>query len=216
MPHIKTKTVWNFDELSDTAKEKARQWFREGNLDYEWWDATYEDALRVAEILGIDINTRPTRLSSGKPGNPEHCIWFSGFSSQGDGACFEGHYSYAKGCAKKIREYAPQDKELHGIANALAAYQREAGYGLSATMKHSGHYYHSRCMSVDVRRVDRVGNDGEVTEQQETGITECMVEFADWIYKRLEEEHDYLQSCESVDETIKANEYEFTEDGHIA
>lgn len=35
MPHTKSKTVYYFDELSDKAKEKAREWYREGALDYE-------------------------------------------------------------------------------------------------------------------------------------------------------------------------------------
>lgn len=42
-----TKTLYKFDELSDKAKEKARDWYREGALDYDWWDSTYEDAERI-------------------------------------------------------------------------------------------------------------------------------------------------------------------------
>ena len=42
MPHTHCKEVWFFDELSDKAKDKARDWYREGHLDYDWWDAIYE------------------------------------------------------------------------------------------------------------------------------------------------------------------------------
>ena len=31
--------VFTFDELTDRAKEKARAWYREGALDYEWYDS---------------------------------------------------------------------------------------------------------------------------------------------------------------------------------
>lgn len=34
-----------------------------------------------------------------------------------------------------------------------------------------------------------------------------------WIYRQLEKENEYLTSDEHVDENIRANEYEFTEDG---
>ena len=39
------RTVYQFDELSDSAKEKARDWYRLGAMDYEWWDYVYEDAI---------------------------------------------------------------------------------------------------------------------------------------------------------------------------
>lgn len=52
--------VYQFDELSEEAKEKARGWFREGAFDYEWYDSTYEDAKEIGlEIVEFDI-TRNT------------------------------------------------------------------------------------------------------------------------------------------------------------
>lgn len=50
-------TVYEFGELSDAAKEKAREWYREGALDYEWWDSTYEDAATIGlKITGFDLD----------------------------------------------------------------------------------------------------------------------------------------------------------------
>ena len=52
-----TKTVYTFDELSDDAKEKARAWYRDGALDYEWWDATYEDAKTIGlKLTSFDLD----------------------------------------------------------------------------------------------------------------------------------------------------------------
>ncbi len=49
-------TVYTFDELSDEAKEKARNWYREGSYDYEWWESVYEDAASIGlKITGFDI-----------------------------------------------------------------------------------------------------------------------------------------------------------------
>jgi len=190
-----TRTLYKFDELSDEAKEKAIERYRENNLDYDWYDFVYDDAITIGKLMGIKIDR----------------IYFSGFSSQGDGACFEGEYFYNAGSVKAIKDYAPQDETLHRIAKDLQNIQRKTFYHLYAYVKHSGHYYHENCTNIDVR------NDvQELTDEQEQGIKDCLRDFMRWIYKQLESEYDYLQSDEQIRETIQANEYEFTEDGKWA
>ena len=88
MPEIIETTVYRLDELSDAAKEKARAWYREGGFDYDWFESVYDDFESIAEILGLRLKTRGVRLCGGGT-RQKPCIWFSGFSSQGDGACFE-------------------------------------------------------------------------------------------------------------------------------
>ena len=205
--------VFQYDELDDRAKERAREWYSrhvfEDSCD---WEFVYEDAVRVAEILGIEIEPQYVPLMNGKS-RKTPSIFFSGFSSQGDGACFEGTYRYAKGATKTIREYAPQDKELHRIADELQAVQRKHFYHLIASMNHTGHYCHSGCMSVEVEHnEDRYRDIGDAEEE----ITQLMRDFADWIYERLSDEYDYQTSDEAVEEAIRANEYEFDEEGDRA
>lgn len=65
MPEIIETTVYRLGELSDAAKDKARAWYREGGLDYDWYDAVYEDFQRIAEILGLNLKTRTIRLMGG-------------------------------------------------------------------------------------------------------------------------------------------------------
>ena len=65
MPEVICTTVYQFPELSDTAKEKARSWYRELGPHDDWWDAVYEDFERVCEILGIRLKTTPVRLMGG-------------------------------------------------------------------------------------------------------------------------------------------------------
>jgi len=56
MPRQITTTVYQFDELNDKAKERARDWYREGALNDEWWDCIYEDAEKAGlKITGFDI-----------------------------------------------------------------------------------------------------------------------------------------------------------------
>lgn len=210
MPEIIETTVYRLDELSDTAKDKARAWYRDGGFDYEWYDAVYEDFQRIAEILGIRFKTRTVRLMGGGS-RQEPRIFFSGFSSQGDGACFEGYYSYRRNATTEIRSYAPQDRILHGIADALQSVQRRNFYQLRAEATHRGHYHHEYCMVISVERDSPTWQD--MTADAEQTVIETLRNLARWLYRQLEREYDYLTSDEAVDETITANEYTFTENG---
>lgn len=216
-----TTAVYQFDELSDAAKEKARDWFREGVFtESQDWQFVYEDAVQCAAILGIEIGTKsqnwvnPTTRKSGTTHSP--AIFFSGFSSQGDGACFEGSYSYAKSAHKKIRSHAPKDEKLHAMADELFSLQKANRYRLTATTKHSGHYFHSGCMDVEVYLGDGCNTGEYPSGEIGKAVVVIMRRFADWIYRQLESENDYRHSAEVVDDNIRANEYEFTEDGSRA
>jgi hypothetical protein len=67
----------------------------------------------------------------------------------------------------------------------------------------------------DVYREDwRSGRDVEIeSTEDEKELLKLMRDFADWIFHGLREEYEYQMSDESVDETLEANEYEFTADG---
>lgn len=50
-------TAYKFDELSDSAKEKAREWYRDGGIYPKWWEYTYEDAENIGlKITGFDLD----------------------------------------------------------------------------------------------------------------------------------------------------------------
>ena len=95
----------------------------------------------------------------------------------------------------------------------MTALQEANGSRLRAIVKHSGHYYHSRCTDIDV--IDSETGDATDT-QADTALAELLRDFMTWIYRQLETEHDYQLSDETVDESIRANEYEFTESGKRA
>ncbi len=210
MPEIIGTTVYRLGELSDAAKDKARAWYREGGFDYDWYDAVYEDFQHIAEILGVDFKTRTGRLMGGGS-RQQPCIWFRGFWSQGDGACWEGRYIYRKNAPAEIRTYAPKDAELHGIADSLLAIQRRNFYQLRADVSHRGHYHHEYCMAISVERDSPTYQD--MTADAEEVIVEAMRDLARWLYRQLEREYDHLSSNEAVDETIVANDYTLTEAG---
>ena len=215
-----TIKVYQYEELSDAAKERAREWFREGT-DNSWSEYTLEDAATCAEFLGINLRTRAVKLVSGAT-RYEPNIFFSGFCSQGDGACYEGMWQADKVNVEGLKEHAGVDEELHRIVDALAAIA--AGYPEAyANLKHDGHYYHSGCMSVESESgIDSYSDEApgeferlEAVDQAfpEDTLIRLLRDFADWIYSQLEKEYDYQNADEQVAESIVANEYDFLENG---
>ena len=141
--------VYTYDELDDAGKEKAREWYAQlAFSDSCDWEFVYEDAELMAGLMGIEIDRRAWTNAGGYKGS-EPCIYFSGFSSQGDGACFEGTYRYKKGAVAAIKKetgfghkrpdgtVGTGDKELIRIATELQAIQRKNFYRLYATCKHT-------------------------------------------------------------------------------
>lgn len=213
MPHTLTKTAYHFDELSDHAKENARQWWRD--LEQQDFDTEYviEDAQRIGAILGIELATHPVKLMGGGT-RYEPTVYWSGFSSQGDGASFEGRYAYAKGAHKLIRKEAPQDKHLHAIADELLAIQRKVGYSIEARATQgvgSNFYSHSGTMRVEAWDTRDEYRDIGTAEED---VRQALRDFADWIYHQLESEYEWRMADKQVDDAITANEYDFDENGH--
>ena len=197
-----------FDELSDEAKERARKWYRQGNCDdSSWSECTIDGAKEIGKSMGMEVDK----------------VYFSGFWSQGDGACIEGTWRASDVKVDKLKEYAPQDKELHRIGDGLAELAKEYPDGYFK-VKHRGHYSHSRCTSFDVELPREQEEELEYGSpeykalqvklgQDEDTLIELARDFMDWIYRTLEKDWDYQNSDEQVDEAIRANEYEFLEDG---
>ena len=195
MPHIIETTVYEFHELAD---------------DWDWWDSVYDDFEEVCRILGIELRTRSVPLMGGGT-RQDPCIWFRGFSSQGDGACFEGTYTYAKRAAGHIREHAPKDTDLHRIADRLFAIQLDNFFQLRADIRHCGRYYHAYSMEVSVERDSPTYQ--SLTDGAEDAVTEALRDLANWLYRQLEREWDHMMSDEYADDAIVANEYTFTAGG---
>ena len=212
MPRVIEITVYTIDELSDAAKEKARAWYRESCLDYEWYDFVYEDFQTICGILGVTLRTSPVPLYGGGTRDKPHLFW-SGFWSQGDGASFAGHYCHTKGATKGIRAHAPRDDELHRIADALQAVQKRNFFQVHATIRQQGRYCHEYTMSIEVERDSATWQ--PPTDDAEDTITEAMRDLARWLYRQLRAEYEHLTSDEAIDETIAANSWSFTAAGEF-
>ena len=190
---VRTK-VYKFNELSGPAKETARQSWREHGLDYEWHEFTIEGLKERAPEKGFEIDK----------------IYFSGFCCQGDGAMFEG----------SVVDFS---KFLNGTNPHFQKVVKNNGLDLSWSVRHSGHYYHSRCSQISFdagnypytysSKEGFTGNFQTNIDIMESNIEEAYHDYCHEIYSTLEKEYDWLNSDEQVDESIIANEYEFTKDG---
>lgn len=192
----KLYTIQELKDLDERAYRRAYEKWAQGVLDYEWWDGVYESAVEAGEALGVTFDCKRGKNGRGEVMDTSPKIWFSGFSSQGDGASWEGRYEYKKGAAAAIKKQWPEDAELQHIAADLQELQRKNFYRLSATVSKSYRGEHSGTMDVTTFRRGEDG--GERNEE----LTQLLRDFADWIYRMLEKESEYLQSEEQFVESV--------------
>jgi hypothetical protein len=188
---MKTVTIktYSYAELSDKAKERARAWFREG-MNYDG-DCQIDDAKQCMAFLGFDIKE----------------IYFSGFYSQGDGACFEGTWQASAVNAAGLKEHAPIDKELHRLADEFARLAKLEPEG-SFRVDHRGHYSHKFCTEFSFDEMQ-----SDMQDQSEKDLKEASRDCMEWIFRQLQTDYEWHNADEQVAESIECNDYQFTEDG---
>jgi len=213
--------VYKYDELSDSAKQKARDWYIEG-MDYEWWEGTYEMAKEDGKEKGFYIDD----------------IYFSGFHSQGDGASWKGFVD--------VRQWLEENcADSIGVSAWCQLIQEDIVTKNIQVTANNAHYCHESTMSfVDVEDnceftddeamqlpsifkgmsiatvFDLIVNDPTCPYKNVDDITTAIVksgkDYAIDIYHRLREEYDYLCSDEMMIDHFEANDYHFTNEGKLA
>ena len=186
------------DELID----KHRYW----NVEHiDWWDCTYDDFKKQMTAIGIRVDR----------------MYFSGFSRQGDGACFEG----------RVEDWSLFLPKVEITNDVLVEFIRNHW---SFRVEHSGRYYHENCtfFSTDMPNPDGESDDwflerygpypwdaddirskawlavlrGFDFSSMEEMFRDAFKDHMRQLYKNLEKEHDYLTSDEVVWESLEANE----------
>lgn len=196
-----------FQELTPEAQQKVLEQ-QAGSLDYEWWDSTIEDFVAICRCMGIE-----TGVTS---------VLFSGFYSQGDGAGFSGrcYLQAALAAETGIQQYAPQDTELHGIANALAT---AAQMYMTTTVLLTGEeFVFSPYVTIALGRGYIVSADSafdnfseypadhELDNDATAAVQVAAQDLSRWLYKTLEAEWEYLTSAQPIiDQGL-----EYDEDGN--
>jgi hypothetical protein len=217
-----TTTVYTYDELSEDAQAKARDWFREGATADDFWSEHVTDDFKgVLKAAGFALDSWHGR----------DALYWSGFGSQGDGACFSATWraddvdvaallkdrpvSYTDADGKV--QTCPSNAALVPLlerAELLAA-ECPRGSGTSAALL--GH-----CDDACADRDSDLGanehdwTDSDADETLRDALEDLAQDFASYFYRSLEREYEYQTSDETVAENIVANEYEFTEEGERA
>jgi hypothetical protein len=199
-------SLYSFDELSPESKVKALNKFRYFQTEgIQWHDFLFEEFKKFGSVLGIEIEN----------------IYFRGFGSQGDGACFIGSYAPKPNILKELE---PQVKDEHGkviaglgILAEIAEHLEEAqgkypNLYASIEKSTSNRYVHKNSVDIFAYQVDDQGKENNLVVLE---LITAFKSFMDWMYRTLEKEYEYLTSDEQVKEFINANEYEFFANGEI-
>lgn len=201
---MKTKIInlYEFNELSESAKEKARDWWREASSgDIFWAEGIVSEARQQANLMGFNV---------------EKILW-SGFYTQGSGACFIGEWNAKNVLADRVAsEWGECDSttEIKQIAEKFAELANKFPE-LQAKISHRGRYFHEYSVDYDFYFFDtETGEEKNWPENfQEKEFKETCAKLFRWIYRQLEKEYEYQNSAECIDELLVINNYTFTEQG---
>lgn len=194
-----------FDALPERLRDKILDEHRHWNVDHiEWWEGVYDQFKHDMDEIGIEVER----------------MYFSGFWSQGDGACFQGRVFDWELFLQSLGYSEPAL-----IAHAVKHFKFEVA--------HSGHYYHENCTSfgseIPLPRHDEdedfiddysphergslqeavwmaLLNNTYLEESFSNEFTEAFKDHMRDLYKRLEEEYDYLTSDEAILDSLEAND----------
>lgn len=210
----KTITLYEFKELSETAKKKALESLYNINTDSDfWYECIYENFQTIAGMFGLEIN----KARDGKRLE----LWFSLSYSQSDGSSFAARVDPAKfvECVKS----EGWKKEFPSIN--LKFYRINEKIEMALRLLSVSDY------SIWVETANRetsikVNWEHGAMQRRHPNICKCLDELTDlitdgcetlneWFMKYLRDECDYLSSEAAIIETIEANGYTFTESGEL-
>ena len=177
--------IFEFSELSETAKKKALQNHREDFVDMDFIIDDWKDMLQS------------------KYGFQKINIYYTGFGSQGDGACFTFSNVDWKQCTTAFEipissnslKFLEDTVELRGV--------------------HNGLYYHENSVSMEPYFYEGVISSEIEDELYEVinQIEENYRNLCKELYRTLEQEYFEQISDKYIEESLMINNYEFYVNG---
>jgi len=110
-----TVKVYTFAELSEAAKERVLNAFRDVNVEFNWWNDSYDMIRTAGKLLGLDI------------GDIHFDTYFY--------CIFKADYEYVRGAVKAIQAEFPHATDLHDVARKLQDLQKRHFYSLSCAVR---------------------------------------------------------------------------------
>ncbi len=191
---VTTTTVYTYDELDDSAKDRAREII--GTWNAEW------EGENLSDWFANYLNEQ---------GFPSDKIEYSLSYSQGDGVAFYGSIDLDKWLTANSR------KTYYRTLRNYNPWARIDGNSWS------NHYSHAYTMNVTVESDYDYSTNPKVGENQERLLAELCDELEESVRDMSHklnilgyEAFEYCYSDEAVRENCEANEYQFTEEGEIA
>lgn len=143
---------------------------------YQWWDTSFDWFKEIGAAIGFDISD----------------IYFSGFWSQGDGACFIGSIGYRKGWRAALVQVC-SDSEVTAIAERWQSLQARCFYQLVGNVVKRHHRYsHENTVHIDCE--DARDSWRELPKGAEDEANDIARDFMRWIYHQLEKEYEYQRA----------------------
>jgi hypothetical protein len=206
------------------AVDKAREWLREGALDYEWWDTSYDMWKEALEQIGFS----------------EPDISFSGFCSQGDGASFtcksvdiEPLLDFLCTPRKASQSIGSLEGDKGEDFRPWLLHKTNAGYSgygpkmlrlltardyISCRVERTSHHYVHSNTCTFYAEWEGSGNHPriEALVQEFERVGEALRDdLSDAIYEFLEEESEWLTSDEALVDSADANDWVFDRHGEF-
>ena len=105
-----TVTVYSFNELSEAAQKRVLNAFRDINVEFNWYEDTFDTIRTAGKLIGLDIDRIYFDIGS-------YCM-------------FDAYYRYARGAVKAVQSEFPHATDLHEVARKLQDLQRRRFYSL--------------------------------------------------------------------------------------
>lgn len=183
-------------ELDPKLKENVLSENRYINVDCIWYDIYIDNFKDILSKMGFDVEE----------------IFFNGFYSQGDGACFTGTYRYKEDSVKHL-VMNHCSEEFTAIAESLLELQKKCNLDCFCKIIHVGRYYHEN--SVRFEFCSEFDENQSLVDIYEPFFINQFKNISKLIYKKLQEAYEDLISDDCVLGTIESNNYEFYENGKI-
>lgn len=198
--------VYQYDELTDEAKQKAREWYTSSVTDDAAW---YEDAIEfivdIGKTVGITIDSRRGyRHNLSFDLNRNHYVTFDGF------------YRYEKGWREAVRKEWGKDAFTKD-AGDITALQFFQDFSAQEWALQAPQFWGVGCNCKSGNRGEQYSDVSSYffDNAPDAEAHALILMFCDWAWNTLNRELEWLTEDTQLEEAIRVNEYEFDEEGNL-
>jgi hypothetical protein len=207
MPQTREIQVYDYDELSTTAKARALDWFRDRYLDDDWSDVMLDDATMVLSHLGLEPVSGRGKL---------------GFQfALGEALVFDANWVAHQVTIPGLVGYIPEASnkreddvvDISAVCVELSAIALKFPEG-TGQIRISGRSIMSKHMTFEFE-TNIVAGDTLEHDAAEQRMSELWQDVCIWVHKKLEREYEYVTSESELEGGIRHLGIEWHKDGKM-